>query len=168
MSRVVPAVFTLALAALSGPVSLAQTTVRGQAPPKPLPRDSNARERVAGGYVLERDAEVAREEPGTHKGGGTTVGYSFFKDTPNLGVVFRKRALKPGSAIGYHEQTEDEIYYVLSGRGVMTIDGKDMEVGPGTAILTRPGSSHGLKQVGPEDLVILINYLQPPKPAAKQ
>ena len=78
-----------------------------------------------GGYVLERDAEVAREEPGTHKGGGQTIGYSFFKDTPNLGMVFRKRALKPGSAIGYHEQKEDEIYYVLSGRGLMTIDGKD-------------------------------------------
>jgi len=76
--------------------------------------------------------------------------------------VFRKRALKPGSAIGYHEQHEDEIY-VISGRGIMTIDGKPIEVGPGTAVLTRPGSSHGLKQVGSEDLVIMINYLQQPK-----
>jgi mannose-6-phosphate isomerase-like protein (cupin superfamily) len=120
-------------------------------------------EKMAGGYVLERDADVAREEPGTHKGGGQTIGYSFFKDTPKLGMVFRKRALKPGSAIGYHEQHEDEIYYVLSGRGIMTIDGKPIEVGPGTAVLTRPGSSHGLKQVGNEDLVIMINYLQQPK-----
>ena len=68
-----------------------------------------------GGYVLERDAEVAREEAGTHRGGGQTVGYSFFRDTPGLAMVFRKRALKPGAAIGYHEQHEDEIYYVLSG-----------------------------------------------------
>ena len=115
-----------------------------------------------GGYVLERDAEIAREEPGTHKGGGQTIGYSFFKDVPNLALVFRKRTFKPGSAIGYHEQKEDEIYYVLSGRGLMTIDGKEMPVGPGDAILTRPGSSHGLKQVGSEDLVIMINYLQHP------
>ena len=111
-----------------------------------------------GGYVLERDSEVAREEPGTHKGGGRTIGYSFFKDAPNLKLVFRKRALKPGSAIGYHEQKEDEIYYVLSGRGEMTIDGKTFGVGAGDAILTRPGSSHGLKQTGAEDLVIMINY----------
>ena len=61
-------------------------------------------------------------EPGTHDGGGQTVGYSFFKNVPNLKIVFRKRALKPGSGIGYHEQKEDEIYYVLSGRGVMTVD----------------------------------------------
>jgi mannose-6-phosphate isomerase-like protein (cupin superfamily) len=116
-----------------------------------------------GGYVLERDKEVARNEPGTHNGGGETIGYSFFSKTPDLKLVFRKRAFKPGSAIGYHLQREDEIYYVLSGRGLMTIDGKEFEVGPGDAILTRPGSSHGLKQAGKEDLVILINYEQTPK-----
>jgi mannose-6-phosphate isomerase-like protein (cupin superfamily) len=116
-----------------------------------------------GGFVVEHDAQVQTVEPGTHDGGGQTVGYSFFKNVPNLKLVFRKRALKPGSGIGYHEQKEDEIYYVLSGRGLMTVDGKSFEVGPGTAVLTRPGSSHGLKQTGAEDLVILINY----EPAVK-
>jgi mannose-6-phosphate isomerase-like protein (cupin superfamily) len=113
-----------------------------------------------GGYVLERDSQVATTEPGTHNGGGQTVGYSFFKSVPKLSLVFRKRALKPGSGIGYHEQKEDEIYYVLSGHGTMTIDDKPFDVGPGDAILTRPGSSHGLKQTGAEDLVIMINYEQ--------
>jgi len=113
-----------------------------------------------GGYVLERDAQVAKQEPGTHNGGGQTIGYSFFSKTPKLGLVFRKRAFKPGSGIGYHLQKEDEIYYVLSGRGMMTVDGKEFEVGPGDAVLTRPGSSHGLKQAGTDDLVILINYEQ--------
>lgn len=120
-------------------------------------------DKAPGGYVLERDKDVARNEPGTHKGGGETIGYSFFSKTPNLKLVFRKRAFKPGSAIGYHLQREDEIYYVLSGRGMMTIDGKEFEVGPGDAVLTRPGSSHGLKQIGKEDLVILINYEQAPR-----
>jgi quercetin dioxygenase-like cupin family protein len=110
------------------------------------------------GYVLEQDADVAVNEPGTHDGGGDTIGYSFFRNVPNLELVFRKRAFKPGSAIGYHLQPEDEIYYVLSGRGVMTIDGASFEVGAGTAVLTRSGSSHGLKQTGSEDLVILINH----------
>ncbi|HEY7055181.1 MAG TPA: cupin domain-containing protein [Vicinamibacterales bacterium] len=121
---------------------------------------SASRKAAPGGYVLEKDADVAATEPGTHNGGGQTIGYSFFKTTPGLKLVFRKRALKPGSGIGYHEQHEDEIYYVLSGTGLMTIDGKSFEVGPGTAVLTRPGSSHGLKQTGADDLVILINYEQ--------
>src|SRR5688500_14125477 len=111
-----------------------------------------------GGYVIEHDAEVAKAEPGTHNGGGQTVGYSFFRNVPKLGLVFRKRALKPGSGIGLHEQKEDEIYYVLSGTGTMTLDGKTVHVAAGTAILTRPGSSHSLRQTGSEDLVILINY----------
>jgi mannose-6-phosphate isomerase-like protein (cupin superfamily) len=111
-----------------------------------------------GGYVLERDEEVKTPQPGPHEGGGDTIAYSFFANAPGLKLVFRKRAFKPGAAIGYHLQKEDEIYYVLSGRGMMTIDDKAFEVGPGSAILTRPGSSHGLKQVGTDDLVILINY----------
>lgn len=111
-----------------------------------------------GGYVIEHDAGVAKNEPGTHNGGGQTVGYSFFKDVPKLGLVFRKRALKPGSGIGLHVQREDEIYYVLSGTGTMTLDGKTVNVTPGTAVLTRTGSSHSLRQTGTEDLVILINY----------
>ena len=111
-----------------------------------------------GGYVIEHDAEVAKNEPGTHNGGGQTVGYSFFSKVPKLGLVFRKRALKPGSGIGLHEQREDEIYYVLSGTGTMTLDGKTVNVTPGTAVLTRTGSSHSLRQTGSEELVILINY----------
>jgi len=110
------------------------------------------------GYIVQHDADIAKSDPGTHNGGGQTVGYSFFDKTPGMKFVFRKRALKPGSGIGYHEQKEDEVYYVLSGKGVMTLDDKPMDIGPGTAILTRPGSSHGLKQVGNEDLVILIAY----------
>lgn len=116
-----------------------------------------------GGYILERDADVLKPEPGTHNGGGQTIGYSFFAKAPGLRLVFRKRALKPGSGIGYHLQKEDEIYYVLSGRGVMTIDDKPFDVKAGDAILTRPGSSHGLKQAGSEDLVIMINYEVEPK-----
>jgi mannose-6-phosphate isomerase-like protein (cupin superfamily) len=71
--------------------------------------------------------------------------------------------MKPGSAIGYHLQTEDEIYYILSGKGSMTIDNKTFDVGPGDAILTRTSSSHGLKQVGSDDLVLMINYEQAPQ-----
>lgn len=121
------------------------------------------RTQAPGGHIVERDAEIAVTEPGPHSGGGQTIGYSFFKNAKGLRLVFRKRALKPGSGIGHHVQKEDEIYYVLSGRGLMTVDGKSFEVDAGTAVLTRPGSSHSLKQIGTEDLVIMINYEQVPR-----
>lgn len=113
-----------------------------------------------GGVVIQQDSAVARREPGPHGGGGETTAYPFFTDAQGLALVFRKRALHRGSAIGYHRNDADEIYYVVSGSGELTVDGVRHDVGPGTAILTRPGSSHGLQQIGSEDLVILINYVQ--------
>jgi mannose-6-phosphate isomerase-like protein (cupin superfamily) len=111
-----------------------------------------------GGTFVQHDEETAKPERGPHDGPGQTVGYVFFDKIPNLHFSFRKRVLKPGAGIGYHEQHEDEVYYVLSGHGVMTLDGKPTEVGPGTAILTRTGSSHGITQAGSEDLVLIITF----------
>src|SRR5215510_1313137 len=108
--------------------------------------------------LIERDSTVAKSEPGPHNGGGQTTAYSFFAHAPNLGLVFRKRALHHGAAIGYHRQDEDEIYYIVSGSGELTLNGITSLVGAGTAILTRPGSSHGLRQIGTDDLVVIVAY----------
>ena len=110
--------------------------------------------------LIEHDSTVAAPQPGPHEGGGTTTAYSFFAGAPHLRLVFRKRALHPGAAIGYHRQTEDEVYYILSGVGELTLNCARSVVGPGTAILTRTASSHGLRQMGSADLVLIIAYQQ--------
>ena len=117
-----------------------------------------ARLQAEHGSLIEHDREGAKSEPGTHNGGGETTGYSFFRQVSNPALLFRKRALHPGSAIGAHKQDVDEVYYVLSGTGELTLDGEKHQVSAGTAILTRPGSSHSLKQTGADDLVIIIAY----------
>lgn len=110
------------------------------------------------GYVLERDAEVAKTGPAPHQGPGRSTGYDFFSKAAGFKLAFRKRVLHAGAAIGYHLQKEDEVYYILSGTGVMQMNGQEFPVKAGDAILTRPGSSHGLKQTGKEDLTLIINY----------
>ena len=114
--------------------------------------------RLSNGSTIEHDSLVAKNEAGPHNGGGQTTGYSFFTKSKDLPMVFRKRALHPGSSIGHHMQQEDEVYYVLSGQGDLTLDGVRSTVGPGTAILTRTGSSHSIKPVGDKDLVLIITY----------
>ena len=109
-------------------------------------------------YILEHDADVAKSGPAPHNGPGRSTGYNFFEKATDFKQNFRKRVLHPGAAIGYHPQKEDEVYYILSGEGVMQMNGKEFPVKPGDAILTRPGSSHGLKQVGKDDLVLIISY----------
>jgi mannose-6-phosphate isomerase-like protein (cupin superfamily) len=116
------------------------------------------RAQASEGYIIEHDAEVAREEGGPHKGLGRSTGYVFFGKAPDLKFSFRKRVLHSGSSIGYHLQDTDEVYYVVSGNGKMTINGKEFSVKPGDAILTRKGSSHGLVQTGDQDLTIIISY----------
>ena len=109
-------------------------------------------------FILQNDTDVAKEEPGTHNGGGKTIGYNFFANAKNLKTVFKKRTLKSGSSIGYHLQKEDEIYYVISGTGKMKMNGETFAVKPGDAILTRPGSSHSIEPNPGNDLTILIVY----------
>lgn len=113
---------------------------------------------AAEGYVLERDAEVAKDEPGPHSGGGRSTGYNFFAKAEGFKLAFRKRVLHPGAAIGYHKQETDEVYHITGGTGKMTMNGEEFAVKAGDAVLTRTGSSHGLAQTGNGDLTIIITY----------
>jgi mannose-6-phosphate isomerase-like protein (cupin superfamily) len=117
-----------------------------------------AKQKQQTGYILEHEKDIAKNEPGPHNGGGNTTVYNFFLGATNSKLVFRKRILHPGAAIGYHLQKEEEIYYISSGSGEMTMNGEKFMVRAGDAILTLAGSSHGLKQTGAEDLVVMINY----------
>ncbi|RDC62708.1 cupin domain-containing protein [Adhaeribacter pallidiroseus] len=119
---------------------------------------SKAQTADSGKYILEHDAQVAQEQAGPHNGGGKSIGYSFFDEVKDFPTAFKKRTLRSGSSIGYHLQQEDEIYYIISGTGQMKMNGKTFPVKPGDAILTRPGSSHGLTPVGNQDLTLIIVY----------
>ncbi len=107
---------------------------------------------------VEQARDIAVQQPGPHEGLGTTTAYPFFEAAEGFDIVFRQRALHPGATIGEHRNDKDEIYYVLSGRGELMLDGKTRDVGAGDAILTRNGSTHGLRQIGREDLVIIVVY----------
>ena len=110
------------------------------------------------GYLVEQEKKIEVDEPGPHQGGGKTTAFRFFKDAKDSKLQFTKRILQPGAAIGYHLQKEEEIYYIISGSGEMNMNGKIFPVTAGDAILTFGGSSHGLKQTGKENLVMIINY----------
>lgn len=109
-------------------------------------------------YFIEHENDIAKQEQGPHNGGGLTTAYSFFSNVPGLQLIFRKRILYPGSSIGYHLQEKDEIYYIASGHGELTMNGKKIMVNSGDAILTRAGNSHGLKPIGKDSLTVIINY----------
>lgn len=93
---------------------------------------------------------------------GLFVSSAFAKQKQQPGYILEHEkdiaAAEPGSAIGYHLQKEEEIYYIASGTGEMAMNGETFMVQAGDAILTLAGSSHGLKQTGNDDLIVIINY----------
>ena len=62
-----------------------------------------------------------------------------------------------------HVLTHDEVYYVVSGRGELSVDDRRSEVGPDTAVFMHEGADVGIRQLGDEDLVIIVAY--PPRDA---
>ena len=65
--------------------------------------------------------------------------------------------LKPGVSIGVHRHSNDEeYYYIVSGHGVITLDGEEHEVGPGDIAAVFPGGTHGLINNTGEDMRIIV------------
>lgn len=67
--------------------------------------------------------------------------------------LFAKGTMPPGTTIGLHPHIEDEeIYYILKGKGRITDDDIIEEVGPGDAAVTGAGSKHALENIGEDEL----------------
>ena len=120
---------------------------------------------IDAGVMIATDDQVRASQPGPHDGLGTTTVFGYFDHGETKLLAFRKRILHPGSTIGSHPmEPEEEVYYIISGRGRFTANGKTVDVLPGTAILMRKGAVVALEPAGKEDLVMFIVY---PRAVAK-
>jgi quercetin dioxygenase-like cupin family protein len=57
-----------------------------------------------------------------------------------------------------HRHAQAEAYYVLAGRGVLTIEDVDHPLAPGVTAFIPGGRLHGARAVGPEPLRILYVF----------
>jgi len=109
-------------------------------------------------FFLKTDADAAVVEPPPHGGTGQSTAYRYFDDVKDARVIFRKRALHQGASIGMHVLTHDEVYYIVSGRGELQVDDTKREVGAGTAIFMHEGADVGIRQLGDQELVVILSY----------
>ena len=74
------------------------------------------------------------------------------------GITFmHETTLLPGSSIGLHlHEGNEELYYILEGKGLMTVDGESVEMNPGDVCLTKSGSSHSFKNIGEGELRMIV------------
>lgn len=109
------------------------------------------------GVVIHEADTVVRQVP-PHNGQGMSTAYRISDGVPNRAMEFRKRVMHPGAAIGLHPIAHDEVYYVVSGEGVVTSDGVATPMRAGDAAYLFDGNVVGIRQTGEVDLVLIISY----------
>ena len=119
---------------------------------------------------FQRDATDPRVSSSIHDGVGEIVRRRLFADRLSLPVHAQVWELAPGTSEGDHTHPGDdpddsfeELYYVLSGTGVITIGGARHEIAPDDAVLVPTGVDHGLYATGSEPLRILLVFGKPPR-----
>jgi mannose-6-phosphate isomerase-like protein (cupin superfamily) len=64
--------------------------------------------------------------------------------------------LAPGKQLEAHVDPMEEIYFIMSGEGEITLDDETRRVVPGDAIWIPTGSRHALSNTGKDDCIILV------------
>jgi mannose-6-phosphate isomerase-like protein (cupin superfamily) len=75
-------------------------------------------------------------------------------------VAFTHRRMPPNTggkgAYGHRHKTQEEIYFVASGRLAFKLDDDVVELGPGTAVRVAPEVARSVWNAGPEDAELVI------------
>jgi mannose-6-phosphate isomerase-like protein (cupin superfamily) len=74
--------------------------------------------------------------------------------------LFARLTLPPGSSIGYHvHESEEEIFYIISGTAQVNDNGKTRTVAGGDAVLTGSGAGHSIENKGREPVELMAVIL---------
>lgn len=73
--------------------------------------------------------------------------------------------VKPGEDIGKEiHPNEDQVLYLISGRGTVYMDGKEMDFNKGDCVLVPAGTEHNFTTTGDESMKIITTYSPPHHP----
>lgn len=100
-----------------------------------------------------------QDEKNIHEGTGTAKHVNLFNAedfATNIGFI-NYTILHAGSTIGLHTHGQDEeLYMVLEGSGIMTVNGDNRRVTAGDIIVNPPNGTHGLVNDSECDLRLLV------------
>ena len=118
-------------------------------------------------YWKQNDSTDIAEIEALHGGEGTVKAKHFFEGITRLPVRFLVWELAPGATWGRHSheetQPQEEVLYCLDGQGTVWVDGEEVAMGPGDAVLLPQGSVHGFENVG-DGVLKLALILGEPQP----
>jgi len=96
------------------------------------------------------------EFPG-HFGGALSKPLVHPDTTGSLELDYRISCYQPRAYVELHtHERQEQVYHVLSGQGLMTIDGKRTVVTEHDIVFIPPGVEHGIANNGLTDLVFIV------------
>ena len=111
-------------------------------------------------FWKQTDSENIVEKQVAYGGAGAIKICRLFRGTSSLPVNVAVNRLEPGASEGSHTHGGDspleELYYFLEGKGVMWMDGHDVPVAAGDAVLVPQGVEHGFRNIGDGPLKLVI------------
>ena len=93
-----------------------------------------------------------------HDGKGTLICRSLLDGLGSRAVAFMHHDLLPcGVSIGSHDHlVNEEVYYLVSGEGILLFNGIEYPFRAGDVSLCSPGHSHGFSATSPEGAVLVV------------
>ena len=84
------------------------------------------------------------------------------KSTLSVGVY----TLPAGARDPQSPHGEDEVYYLVSGRGAISVAGEEQNVGPGSVVFVAAGDTHRFHSII-DELTVLVFFAPPERARAK-
>jgi mannose-6-phosphate isomerase-like protein (cupin superfamily) len=78
--------------------------------------------------------------------------------TETAGITCGVTELGAGDWLGLHRHAPHEVYYVLAGAGIVSLEGKEIPVEAGTAVFIPGMAEHGIRQTGDEILRLFYAF----------
>ncbi len=95
----------------------------------------------------------------TERLGEAPVAYHEFLRVPALSCGVYRLAAGSKDMQGVH--AEDEVYYVLEGRGRLRVEQEERSVGPGSVLYVRASARHSFFEIE-EDMTLLVFFASSP------
>ena len=121
-----------------------------------------------GGGRVVRFGDHALTDERAHDGDGYLRTARVIERAPGELVTFLDLTeIPPGVSVGRHTHGPDdeELYVVVDGTGVVELDGREHEVGPGDVVVNAPGGTHALRATGERPLrMVVVDVARRPAP----
>jgi quercetin dioxygenase-like cupin family protein len=108
--------------------------------------------------VLRREADVAEVTWDDQRGRVSFRSLIDGDETATSHLTFGTAILEPGGSLAPHRHPPAEIYYILAGSAVMTIDGARYDASAGTGIFIPGNAEHGIVNASQQTVKFLYAF----------